>query len=499
MDNFEIAKQLFLDGLKLFEKGAYQEAETKFLKSLEIIPDRVSTLTNLTATQIRLSKYDEAKDSAEKAISQDHTNGDAWLNLGIAENKCNSPNKAIECFDKALLLKPDWVEVLTNKVMALIELKRYEEALEQCDRLIALEPSFVESWFNKGFILNRMGSHDLALDALDEAIKLKPDSAEAWSQKGVSFSSLKRYGEDLACYDQAIKIMPDYAHAWAYKGASLLDQEKYDEAIAHCDQAVRLKPDYARAYYSLGLAYLELKQLAPAIANLERAVELNHENKGKINFILASLKRVDQPSAPPKGFVAELFNEYANRFESHIVDTLKYEAPNILYDDLKEIIGDDQDILDLGCGTGLMGELLKPHAKSIIGVDLAGKILEQAREKNIYDELYQADLNEFLGPKVDDFDLVVALDVFVYLGDLSDTFANAQKALKKGGYFGFTIEGLDKGDFCLNTTLRYSHSAEYCEDLAKNNNFRIVSNKTGVIRQENGTDVTGHYFILNKV
>ena len=499
MKNFEQAKAYFFSGLKLFEKENYKEAEVQFIKSLELFPDRASTLTNLSATQIKLKKYSEAEKSATQAISLDSRNSEPWFNLGLIEKKNNNLNRAIEYFDKAIQLKPDYAEAWANKAVSLIELERYDEALAHYDQAIKLKPDYAEAWANKGVTLSRIKRYDEALAHYDKAIQLKPDYAEAWANKGVTLSRLKRYGEDIAHYDQAIQLKPDYAEAWANKGATLYDLKRYDEAIAHCNQAIQLKPDHANAYYSRGMSCLALEQLIPASDDLALAIKYNSDKKEKIDFILASLKGENQPSAPPKEFITELFDDYAAKFESHLVNALKYRAHDVLYRNLKEIIEDDLDILDLGCGTGLMGELLKPHAEKLTGIDISSKIIEEARAKNVYDQLYQSDLNEFLQANTANFDLVSATDVLIYMGDLSKAFLNVYKALRKGGYFCFTVEKLDAGEYFLNKTLRYSHSVEYCENLAKNNQFQIVSNETNVIREENGVDVLGLYFVLRKM
>lgn len=396
MENFEEAKQFFLDGLRSLENTDYQEAEASLLKSLELIPDRVSTLTNLSAAQIKLKKYNEAKDSARKAIALDSTSSEAWLNLGIIEGKSNDSIRAIDCFN------------------------------------------------------------------------------------------------------QAIALRPDYAEAWHNKGLALLDQERHAEAIVLYDQAIQIKPDYAEAYYSRGMSYRALKLLEQALDSFNFAIQHNYPDKGKIEFVLASLTGQKQPVVPPKDFVGELFDDYACKFDSHLVRALKYRAHNILYGYLKELIGNYLDVLDLGCGTGLMGELLKAHAKTLTGIDVSSKMLGEARAKNIYSQLCQSDLNDFLSSNVESYDLITATDVFVYMGDLSGIFSNAHMALKNSGHFCFTVEKLEVGEFCLNPTLRYSHSSEYCEKLAKINNFRIVIGETDVIRQENGIDVLGHYYVLSK-
>jgi predicted O-linked N-acetylglucosamine transferase (SPINDLY family) len=209
LDNFELAKKYFFKGLDCLERGFFEEAEDNFLESLRLVPDRVSTLTNLSATQIKLKKLAEAKIASEKAVALDIHNAEAYLNLGLIAKEENCLALAIEHFSKALDINPDIEKGFLNKGAVLKELKRYDEALA----------------------------------AYEKALAINPDYAEAWSNKGVVYEGLKRYDEALAAYEKALAINPDYAEAWSNKGVTLHELKRYDEAIAHYDKALTLKPD----------------------------------------------------------------------------------------------------------------------------------------------------------------------------------------------------------------------------------------------------------------
>jgi predicted O-linked N-acetylglucosamine transferase (SPINDLY family) len=172
MNNFELAKEYFLDGCGFLEAEDFSQAEHKFIKSLELIPDRVSTLTNLSAAQLKLKKYSEARVAAQKAISVESDNSEAYLNLGLIELDLKNFESAIKFFDKALSLKPDYAEAYSNKGATLNELKRYDEAIAHYDK----------------------------------AISLKPDYHKAWSNKGTTLDCLKRHSESVKCYQKAIEL-----------------------------------------------------------------------------------------------------------------------------------------------------------------------------------------------------------------------------------------------------------------------------------------------------
>jgi predicted TPR repeat methyltransferase len=154
------------------------------------------------------------------------------------------------------------------------------------------------------------------------------------------------------------------------------------------------------------------------------------------------------------------------------------------------------DILDLGCGTGLMGEALRPLKRTLIGVDLSAEMLEKARARGIYDRLSRGDLIELLEQQEPAFDLVVAADVFNYLGDLSRVFAGVQTALRTGGLFCFSVEAAEQGDFALRPTSRYVHSADYLRRLAERHQFIVEAIEPQVLRRDLGADVAGHLVVM---
>ena len=246
MNNFELARDYFLDGCGFLEAEDFSQAENKFIKSLGLIPDRVSTLTNLSAAQLKLKKYSEARATAQKAISVESDNSEAYLNLGLIELDLKNFESAIKFFDKALSLNPDYAEAYSNKGATLNELKRYDEAIVHYDK----------------------------------AISLKPDYHKAWSNKGATLNELKRFDKAIIHYDKALSLKPDYAQAYCNKGATLYDLKRYDEAITHFAKALSLKP--ASDWVSGQLLYTKMKicdwsNLAHAIDDLSKKVMANEK------------------------------------------------------------------------------------------------------------------------------------------------------------------------------------------------------------------------------
>ena len=331
MDAFEIAKNLFLDGLNHFQNQEFQEAEASFLKSLELAPNRASTLNNLAATQIKLKKFDEAKKNLNHVISIDEKSIDLWLNLGaicletgqltqaisylercveldphhllgwklIAQSYDQNRefNKAISCFKKILALNPNDFDALISMGAILNDLKEYDTSIQYHQLAIEINPNSNNGYVNMGVALSGLNKFDLALHNFSIGLELDPRDLETWSNKGSTLHELKRFDEAIAHYDKALSLKPDYAEGWSNKGLTLHELKRFDEALVHYEKALSLKPDYAEGWSNKGNTLHELKRFDEAIIHYDKALSLKPDyaegwsNKG---VTLHELKRFDE-------------------------------------------------------------------------------------------------------------------------------------------------------------------------------------------------------------
>jgi len=186
MNNFDLAKQYFLDGLAFLEAEKFADAEYQFNRSLKILPNRVSTLTNLSVAQLKLKKYTDARASLERAILIENDNCEAYLNLGIIEKELGNLRSADAYFDKALSFNPNYPEAWLNKGNILHTLKKYDDAITHYDKALVLKPHYSEAWANKGLTLHEVIDDKEAIIHFDKAISLNPDNQEAYWNKALS-------------------------------------------------------------------------------------------------------------------------------------------------------------------------------------------------------------------------------------------------------------------------------------------------------------------------
>jgi len=316
---------------------------------------------------------------------------------------------------------------------------------------------------------------------------------------------LARPADALASADAALAVERDSVDALLHRETALAELGHPDEALAAFQRLLAIEPGHATAWSGYGTLLRETGRLDEA-ANAFRAA-LRHGSDGsddELNgFYLASVEGgIAPPSAPPRAYVAGLFDRYADEFDSHLVGQLRYQAHDRL---VQQLIANEgagarfESALDLGCGTGLCGPLVRPIVGRLTGVDLSARMLEKARALGVYDRLAHADIVEFLAAAEERFDLVLAADVFIYVGDLARVFALVARAMARG-LFCFSVESLeDQGaGLRLLPSLRYAHSDAYLEGLASQHGFEVVAMKHAPVREDQGRVIEGVYVVLRR-
>jgi predicted TPR repeat methyltransferase len=204
--------------------------------------------------------------------------------------------------------------------------------------------------------------------------------------------------------------------------------------------------------------------------------------------------------ALPSAFVETLFDHYAESFDESLVDRLGYRLPELLDQAIRTARpGRFPLALDLGCGTGLMGQRLRPIVDRLEGYDISARMLKQARAKGAYDFLDKADLRDFsyAGPKAN---LVAVADVFIYVGALGGVVKTIAGLLARDGLFAFSVERLaGNGDFVLQPSRRYAHAQHYVRDILAANGFSVLSLETTVIRQDRREPVNGLVVVAGRL
>ena len=231
------------------------------------------------------------------------------------------------------------------------------------------------------------------------------------------------------------------------------------------------------------------------------AGESDHPDEAVRQFREA-VARGETPRTQPAALVAELFDGLAERFEKHLIGRLQYRVPHRVAD---IVLGRHPqrrlDLLDLGCGTGLLGMCLGRLDGNLVGVDLSARMLDQAAPLGLYSELRQTDaLAELRDTPAGRYDCIAACDVFIYIGDLSDLIPAAFRALRPGGALIFSCEEAQaaEGELRLRASGRYAHSRASAASLCRGAGFADCAFEDIVLRFEADQPIAGYIAIAEK-
>lgn len=274
--------------------------------------------------------------------------------------------------------------------------------------------------------------------------------------------------------------------------------ERLDKTIQDARRRVAAEPRSAAAHFALAHALRLRGDHAAAILSYRACLDLDPDSEGARHY-LSALGAAAVPAQAPQNLVVELFDRYAEKFDAELVESLKYGGPGHLRDAVERVLGPRAgalDILDAGCGTGLCGAAFKPFARRIDGIDLSPGMIAKAREKAIYAELTVGEVTETLSRMRARYDLVIAGDVLMYIGDIAPLLTAVRGVLRSTGHFAFTIERGPGPAYDLASSGHYRHAAPYVAAEASRAGFALRAQQECVLRFQQGEPVDAAIYVL---
>ncbi len=439
-----------------------------------------------------LNPEERAEPSGEKApeLSLEQV-----LAIGKHLHRTGRVREAEEVYRAVLARDPNQVDALHFLGLLLHQAGFDREGLELVEKAAALCPGFADIQSNLGNLLRAAGRLDEAVAAYRRAIEADPRHAQALNNLGVVLKNMGRLDEALTSFHQVIELAPERGDAH-FNLANLLTLEgREDEAVAEYRQAIEREPSLVYAYHSLSQTLRKLGRGREA-DEVWKDLTARVPDNPLVKHILAAETGQNVPAQAASAYVQTLFDGFADTFD-HVLHALEYRTPNQIaalvarHWPAAEPI---REVLDAGCGTGLCGEWLKPYARRLTGVDLSGAMLAKAKRRELYDELVQAELTEFLLRHPASYDLIASADTLVYFGDLRPVLGAAGTALRSGGLLVFSLEDAGKPlteGYQLNTHGRYSHSEAYVQQLLSEAGLSHCEISKDILRKEQKEPVRG--------
>jgi len=344
-----------------------------------------------------------------------------------------------------------------------------------------------------------LGQLDTAISCYEKALSIKPDYAEAHYNLGFSHHRLGQLDAAVRSYKKVVAIKPDYAKEHNNKILSVIyffTIGQIPDAIDTLEALIKDNPNDALLFNMIGGCYASLGQTDMAVKNYEQALAIKPDYSVPQHMFNALTGNTSKE--PPKEYVKNLFDDYAERFDESLVEQLEYKLPFLMKELILKLDSKRktfEKVIDLGCGTGLTGKELRDISNNLTGIDLSRNMIAKARELDVYDRLIEGDIVDILSLSKEKYDLFIALDVFIYIGELTKIFKTVRNCCNKNALFIFSIETQEEDGYSLLKSARYAHSDDYILNIAFDG-FKVIDSQEVSLRKEKVSWIDGQIFIL---
>lgn len=493
---------MFQRAFSLHEAERLDEASALYRQIVELAPKNIESLYNLGLIAHSRGELAEAIRSYRRVLEIVPEHVLTLASLGKACRDQGDHECAAWSFQRIIVQEPDHAEALHELGMLAYSRKEYDKAIGYYQKALAAAPDFGLAHYNLGVALYHAGRCEEAVEAYRAAARIHPEDGDIFFNLGVTLKELDQWDEAAASYHTALELNPEDTEAHLNLGIILKESGLLEEATTCFQRCLEIQPGHGKAFCNLGGIHHIQGRIDEAIAFYGQAQE-HGEDTPATRHILAALTGRKTESAPQQ-YVENLFDGYAPQFEQSLRQGLAYRVPEEMARVLAEKLGSPPSfarVLDLGCGTGLAGEVFRDSSHHLVGVDLSSRMLAQARAKEVYDELYQEDLLSFVAREdMEGYDLVLAADVLIYLGRLDPLFAALPRICRPGGRFVFSIEQgpAEEEGYILCQSGRYAHSPSFVRQQGRNHGFTTEYEEKIRIRKDRGQWLQGSLFVLKR-
>jgi predicted TPR repeat methyltransferase len=421
---------------------------------------------------------------------------DAALVAAIRLHRNEMFDEAEALYRRILDIAPTNPDALHFLGLLMRQRNRSSEALALMRQAVAAAPDFASAHNNLGNLLCEAGKLSEAAVHLLRALELEPDDPRALNNLGNIARAGGQVDAAIRYFERAVDLASDFALPYENLGRVYIRKGDVPRAHEYFCKAVALDAGLSHSKQFVGMALCELRRFDEARKFYEDWIASDPANPVP-RHLLATVSPDALPTRASDAYVRTVFDSFASTFDVHL-QRLEYRAPTLVADALQALgipPGPALTVLDAGCGTGLCGQLLRPLAHRLEGVDLSPAMLEKARAGGNYDALAEGELTRHMLDHPASYDAITCADTLCYFGELTDVAQAAAAALRPGGCFVFTVEEAqpDAGQepYRIHASGRYSHTEPYVRDVLARAGLQVASLSHAWLRTEIAKQVDG--------
>ena len=429
---------------------------------------------------------------------------DIWLGmdklLHKAVNKHESGQLAAaeELYKKILKKSPRHIDGLYMLGTLYAESGRLPLALKVMRQAVLLKPESPYIQNNLGNVHRLLGEYDAAVRCYKRALELQPGMAQALNNLGVV---VKVQGDDVAAeqlFRRALALDRAFVDARYNLGNVFWDRDERQQAADFYREVLAAQPCHGRALDRMGDYWLALGDREQAITHFEKYLSCVNEDSCGVALKMSYLGLATAPARQPDQLILDTYARKAANWDADVQrPDMRFLGPETLRNYIQQKFpGVRQRVLDLGCGTGLCGDFLRPIAVHLVGVDLSPAMLGQARAKNTYDQLITAEIADYLHRCRERFDLITASGVMIFFGELLPLFKSVKNVLVPGGHFVFTVYKSPNEPVQVRENYHFAHSERYLRHAAEQASLRLITLQDSVHEYDHGVAQDGYLIEL---
>ncbi len=431
---------------------------------------------------------------------------------------------------------PTELDASIGRALELQAREDLEGAAEALCAVLLQAPEHPAALHFLGLVMQQLGDVSAATALLERAVRAAPDDVDAWNNLGATVAPTDPE-RAVACFRRAVELAPDSVPTRGNLAVLLEEGGQLEEAARELREIVRMAPAEEGALGHLAGLLRRIGDHAGSVTigkqlyalcpgpKLKSAISRSYflwydqvdRDPDRAKRVLAEWRAFDPddpiarhmhaahfktevPERASDGYVERHFDEFSETFEKTLL-ALGYRGPELTVEAVRAVLPSpaaDLDVVDLGCGTGLVGALVRPWARTLTGVDLSAQMLARAKERGSYDALVHSELTAFLGGRPGAFDLATAADTLIYFGALDELFRAMAGALRPRGRFVATVELLVPGgpsaSFALHEGGRYAHAHDYVGRALSSAGLEVEGQADATLRVEYGAPVAGRVY-----
>lgn len=503
-------QDLFTQAYQLHQEGQLQQAIALYEQLLASSPHSIQVLHYLALANAQLGNMALAEHFFAKVLQLEDLHVPTHINLAKVYAQQGKYMQALQQYRLAVHIQPECVEAHYYLGLLLLKMQKLSAAKTQFNNVMALCPHHIPAQFYLGLLFLEEGAYDAAQEAFEKILKAEPEHVEALVNLGVVALRKEQNQQAIHYFTQALALNNEHIEARNNLAATFMHFDRFENAQTHYEVLLLKDPENIEYLYNMGVAqmalghvqeatqhfntilnhdskhfdaltnlaaiYNRLDKAHEAIACLQQALQVRPQDE-TTQFMLNALTGKGKGTSPCTPYITNLFNNYALYYDQHMQAALQYSLPSKITQVLHQLNPETclfNRVLDLGCGTGLIAEVLRKISTHLTGVDIATNMLKQAREKKIYDTLVESDIVTYLTKDTSQYNLIVAAEVLPYFSELDTLWQQIALHLTDKGLFIFSIEISPNSPWTLQKSARFSHHPDYIQAKCISHGFQII-------------------------